>query len=96
MLDASRYLAGLTIDCYQGRKVSHQARWGKAGEGKDGAGGDSVFPSDIAMLVKNILNYASSDSHTYEELPSFGNPLPSLYQEQDNLPSQKFRIYVLE
>jgi len=69
LLDASRYLAGLTIDCYQGRKVSHQARWGKAGEGKDGAGGDSVFPSDIAMLVKNILNYSSSDSHTYEELP---------------------------
>lgn len=69
LLDASRYLAGLTIDCYHGRKVSHQERWGKAGEGKDGAGGDSVFPSDIAMLVKNILNYSSSESHTDEELP---------------------------
>ena len=64
LADASKYLAGLTIDCYQGRKVSHQERWGKAGEGKDGAGGDSVFPSDIAMLVKNILDYSNSDSHT--------------------------------
>lgn len=69
LLDASRYLAGLTIDCYQGRKVFHKARWGKAGKKENGAGGDSVFPSDIAMLVKNILNYSSSDSHTYEDFP---------------------------
>ena len=71
LLDASRYLAGKTINCYQGKKITHQARWGKPGPGKDGDGGDSVFPQDIAMLVKNILNYSSSDSHTYEELPYF-------------------------
>ena len=69
LLDASRYLSGLTINCYDGRTVKYQARWGKPGTGKDGAGGDTVFPSDIAMLVKNILNYSSSDSHTYEEEP---------------------------
>lgn len=69
LLDASRYLAGLNINCYEGKKITHQARWGKAGTGKDGAEGDCVFTNDIAMLVKNILNYSSSDSHTYEDLP---------------------------
>ena len=71
LLDASRYLAGLNINCYDGKIVKYQARWGKAGKGKDGAGGDAVFTSDISMLVKNILNYSNSDSHTYEEMPYF-------------------------
>ena len=69
LLDANRYLSGLTINCYDGREIKYQARWGKAGTGKDGSGGEFVFPSEIAMLVKNILNYSSSESHTYEEKP---------------------------
>lgn len=71
LLDASRYLSGMTINCYEGRTIKYQARWGEPGAGKDGAGGESVFPSDISMLVKNILNYSSSDSHTYEDEPYF-------------------------
>ena len=67
--DASRYLAGLTINCYEGREIKKQARWGNAGSGRDGSGGDYVFPNDVAMIVKNILNYSSSDSHTDEEKP---------------------------
>lgn len=65
LLDASRYLSGLNINCYSGREITHQARWGEPGAGKDGAGGDSVFPTDVSMLVKNTLNWASEDSHTY-------------------------------
>ena len=42
---------------------------GNAGSGRDGSGGDYVFPNDVAMIVKNILNYSSSDSHTDEEKP---------------------------
>lgn len=71
LLDASRYLAGWNINIYKGRKTIGQARWGNSGSGGDGAKGDSVFPSDIAMIVKNIINYSSSDSHTEEDEPFF-------------------------
>lgn len=71
LLDASRYMAGLNINYYEGREVKGQIRWGNPGSAKDGAGGDSIFPSDIAMIVKNALNYSSADSHTEEETPYF-------------------------
>lgn len=71
LLDASRYLAGLNINIYEGKTTKGQARWGNPGPGKDGANGDSVFPSDIAMIVKNTINYSSSDSHTEEDEPFF-------------------------
>jgi len=71
LLDASRYMAGLTINCYEGRNIKYQTRFGNPGTGKDGAGGDAVFPNDIAMIVKNTLNYSSSDSHTEEDEPFF-------------------------
>ena len=72
LLDACRYLSGLTINCYNGKEMKkYKARWGNAGTEKDGSDGNTVFPSDIAMIVKNLLNYSSSDSHTYEELPYF-------------------------
>ena len=64
-------MAGLNINYYEGREVKGQIRWGNAGSAKDGAGGDSIFPSDIAMIVKNALNYSSADSHTEEETPYF-------------------------
>lgn len=71
LLDASRYLAGLNVNIYDGKTTKGQARWGCPGKEKDGANGDSVFPSDIAMIVKNIINYSSSDSHTEEDEPFF-------------------------
>ena len=71
LLDASRYLAGLNINIYEGKITKGQARWGNPGPGKDGANGDSVFPSDIAMIVKNTINYSSFDSHTEEDEPFF-------------------------
>lgn len=71
LLDASRYMAGLNINYYEGREVKGQIRWGNPGSAKDGAGGDSIFPSDIAMIVKNALNYSSADSHTEEDTPYF-------------------------
>lgn len=71
LLDASRYMAGLNINYYEGREVKGQIRWGNPGSAKDGAGGDSIFPSDIAMIVKNALNYSSADSHTEEDSPYF-------------------------
>lgn len=71
LLDASRYMGGLNTNFYEGRTVKGQIRWGTPGKGKDGAEGDSVFTRDIAMIVKNTLNYSSSDSHTDENKPYF-------------------------
>lgn len=59
LLNASRYLGGETIKCYKGRDVTHKSRWGEDGE--------TVFPKDIAMMVKNILNFSGADSHTEED-----------------------------
>ena len=61
LLDASRYMAGLEINVYDGRIVKHKARYGESGE--------SIFNPEIAMFVKNILNFSSSDSHTNEDDP---------------------------
>lgn len=69
LLDASRYMGGLNTNYYEGRTLKGQIRWGNPG--KDGAEGDSVFTRDIAMIVKNTLNYSSSDSHTDENEPYF-------------------------
>lgn len=71
LLDASRYMGGLNTNYYEGRNVKGQIRWGKAGTDKDGSGGDSIFTKDIAMIVKNTINYSSSDSHTDEDEPYF-------------------------
>lgn len=67
LLDASRFMGGLTTKVYEGRTHKYNIRWGE--EGKDGAGGDSIFTQEIAMFVKNILNFSSSDSHTEEDEP---------------------------
>lgn len=71
LLDASRYMSGRNIKCYDGRNVKYYARWGEEGIGKEGSGGDSIFPSDVAMMVKNTLNFSSTDSHTEEDEPFF-------------------------
>lgn len=59
--NASRYMAGLEINVYDGRTIKHKIRYGEAG--------DSVFNQEIAMFVKNILDFSSSDSHTNEDDP---------------------------
>ena len=69
--DASRYMGGLTVNCYESKKIKYTTRYGNAGTGKEGAGGDTIFPDDIAMISKNTLNYTSSDSHTEEDEPFF-------------------------
>lgn len=86
LLNASRYLAGFTIDCYEGKTVVGNARWGNEGPKRFGGGGDSVFPNDISSLVLNILNYSSSESHTEEETPYF----------IDELNKELFLGYVLQ
>lgn len=69
LLDASRFMAGLDTNAYEGRILKHKIRFGNRGTGKDGAGGDRIFNEEVAMFVKNILNFSSSDSHTSEEDP---------------------------
>ena len=69
ILDASRFMAGLNTKERYGTDHKQAIRWGKAGESKDGAGGDCIFTAEIAMFVKNILNFSSSDSHTEEDEP---------------------------
>lgn len=67
LLDANRYLSGLNINCYNGRVLKHIARWGNPGSGKDGKGGDCVFPSEIGEMGRAILNFSNTDSHTEEK-----------------------------
>lgn len=52
LLDANRYMSGLS--------TGHDSnlRYGKEG--------DTIFPKQIGYITKNILNFASSDSHTSE------------------------------
>lgn len=69
LLDASRYMAGRECNVYEGRNITHKVRFGEPGDGNEGSGGDSIFNEEIAMFVKNILNYSNSDSHTNEEDP---------------------------
>lgn len=63
LLNASRFMAGLEVNCYKGKTITHKVRWGESG--------DTIFDNDVAMIVKNILNYSSADSHTEEEKPYF-------------------------
>lgn len=69
LLDASRFMAGLATNVYEGRTLKYKVRFGKPGTGKDGSGGDCIFNQEIATFVKNILNYSNSDSHTNEDDP---------------------------
>lgn len=66
LLDASRFMGGKNANAYEGEK-KYYVRYGKPGPYKEGAGGDSIFSNDVAMLVKNILEFSNIDSHTDEE-----------------------------
>lgn len=59
--NASGYMAGDEVKVFDGRTVKHKVRYGEPGE--------SIFNSEIAMFVKNILEFSSSDSHTNEDDP---------------------------
>ena len=60
LLDANRFMSGLnTIH-------SNMLRYGKEGKGKDGQGGDTIFPHYMGNITKNILNFTNSESHTNE------------------------------
>lgn len=61
LLDASRFMAGLETNVYDGRAIKNKVRFGEPD--------DCIFNQEIAMFVKNILNYSSSDSHTNEDDP---------------------------
>ena len=52
LLDANRYMSGLSTG------HDSKLRYGKEG--------DTIFPKQIGYITKNILNFASSDSHTSE------------------------------
>ena len=52
LLDANRYMSGLSTG------HDSKLRYGKEGE--------TIFPKQIGYITKNILNFASSDSHTSE------------------------------
>ena len=67
--EASKFMAGLNANVYEGRTLKHKIRFGNSGSGKDGAGGDCIFNQEIALFVKNILNFSNSDSHTNEDDP---------------------------
>lgn len=69
LLDASRFMAGIEINSHDGKNIKYKIRYGEPGDKKGGAGGDCIFNEEIAMLVKNILNFSSSDSHTDEYDP---------------------------
>jgi hypothetical protein len=69
LLDASRFMGGLDTNVYEARNIKYKIRYGIQGTGKDGIGGDSVFSEDVAMFVKNILNFSNTDSHTDKEEP---------------------------
>ena len=67
---ASLFMAGATVSIDSGGKRM-QVRWGMAGDKKDGMGGDSIFPQEIANIVKYTLVFTNGESHTSEEEPWF-------------------------
>lgn len=59
LLDANRYMSG--------KATSHSMlRYGKEGDRKKGIDGDTIFPNYMGNITKNILNFASANSHTNE------------------------------
>lgn len=53
LLDCSRYMAGIDTKCHK--------RFGE--KGKDGKGGDSIFPDDEATLLRGCINICNESSH---------------------------------
>lgn len=59
--ESSKYMAGKEANIKEGGILKYKVRFGKEGE--------SIFNNEIAMIIKNILDYSSNDSHTNEDDP---------------------------
>lgn len=57
LLEANRYMSGLDT-------IHIKLRYGKKSDSKNGKEGDTIFPSYIGNITKNILNFTSTNSHT--------------------------------
>lgn len=66
--DSSRFLAGLEIR-YTSSPTVQKIRFGEAGDGKEGKGGDKISSSEIASGIVSILDFSNQDSHTGEDTP---------------------------
>ena len=62
LLESNRFMSGLNT------RYSN-LRYGTAGDGKDGKGGDTIFPEYMGHITKAIISFGSADSHTNEDFP---------------------------
>ena len=62
LLESCRYMSGLNT------KHSH-LRYGTAGTGYEGKGGDTIFPEYLGNIIRAIIEFGSIDSHTNEAFP---------------------------
>lgn len=62
LLEANRYMSG------KNTRHSH-LRYGLAGTGPEGIGGDTIFPEFLGHITKGIIEFGSKDSHTNEAFP---------------------------
>ena len=62
LLESNRYMSGMN--------TKHSLlRYGNAGTGAEGRGGDTIFPLYLGNITKNIIEFGSIDSHTNEAFP---------------------------
>ena len=53
-----------------GKNTKHShLRYGMAGTGPEGFGGDTIFPTFLGYITKAIIEFGSIDSHTNEAFP---------------------------
>ena len=62
LLESNRYMSG------KNTRHSH-LRYGMAGTGSEGLGGDTIFPTFLGHITKAIIEFGSIDSHTNEAFP---------------------------
>ncbi len=65
---ASLFMAGKDVE-FKNKPGKPVIRWGKAPTEKDKNGGDAIFPTDIADIVKNAIEFTNKDSHASEDEP---------------------------
>lgn len=59
LLDANRFMSGKNT-------IHSMLRYGKEEDKRNGIQGDTIFPDYLGKITKNILNFASANSHTSE------------------------------
>lgn len=86
LLESNRFLSGLNT------KHSN-LRYGRPGDGKEGRGGDTVFPEYLGQITRAIIEFGSIDSHTNEAFPyTFDDKDLELTEDEKEL----FFSYVLQ